>query len=58
MSELVYYARHAIIGPFLKMFYENKIIAQDYDKINSTKGIENTQICSNFGRDIHNWGCM
>ena len=40
MSKLVYYARHVGIRTVLKMFHEIQRIAQDYNKVHPTRGIE------------------
>ena len=42
MSNLVYCARHAGIRTVLKMFCEILKNAQDYDKVHSTRAIEET----------------
>ena len=44
MSKLVYCALHAGIRTVLNMFHEIQIIAQDYDKVRPTRGMEKTKL--------------
>ena len=43
MSKLVYCFRHAKIKTILNMFSEIQRIAQDYDKVHPTRGMERTK---------------
>ena len=43
MSKLVYCSRHAGIKTILKMFCKIQRIAQDYDKVHPTRGMEKTK---------------
>ena len=44
MSKLVYCSRHATIKTILKMLHEIQRIAQDYDKVHPTRGMERTKL--------------
>ena len=57
MSNLTYCAHHAGIRTILNMFRENIKIAQDYNKVHSTRAIEDF-FFSNLGGDGENWCSM